>query len=168
MRNQIWAELCNLRFKGYCLSFLSGKFQKWDRNINIFLAIASSGSIAAWAVWKSAPLIWGGIIALSQVITVLKPYFPYYKYVKELNAKNLKVEVLNIEFERLWYKMQNNLITKEQSAELYFEYKKEIAELFNFNDDVMFEVDDKIKNKSNLKMKIYLKNNHGIEININN
>ncbi|MDO7173066.1 hypothetical protein [Mariniflexile sp. AS56] len=168
MRNQIWAELCNLRFKGYCLNFLMGKFQKWDRNINIFLAIASSGSIAAWAIWDSNPLIWGGIIALSQVITVIKPYFPYYKYVKELNSKCLKIDVLNIEFERLWHKIQNGLITSEQSADAYFEYRKEIAEILNFNDDILFEVGNNIINKSNFKMKIYLKNNYGIDININN
>lgn len=166
MRNQIWAELCNIRYKGYCLNFLMGKFQKLDRNINIFLAIASSGSIAAWAVWDSSPLIWGTIIALSQVITVIKPYFPYYKYVKELNTKQLKIEVLNIEFERLWYKIQNKLITTEQSADTYFEYKKEITQILNFNDDIIFDIDSKIQNKSNLKMKNYLKNNYGIDINI--
>lgn len=168
MRKQIWAELCNLRYKGYCLKFLITKFQKWDRNINIFLAIASSGSIAAWTIWNTTPIIWGTIIAVSQVITVIKPYFPYFKYVKEINSKSLKIEVLNIEFERLWYKIQNDKIKDEEASELYFSYQKEIAEILNFNDDTLFRIDGKIKLKANAKMKIYLKNNYGIKININN
>jgi len=167
MGNQIWAELCNLRYKGYCLRFLVVKFQKWDRNINIFLAIASSGSIAAWAIWDQSPLVWGAIIAVSQVLTVIKPYFPYYKYVKEINKKTLKIEVLNIEFERLWYKLQNKKITEEEAVDMYYLYQKEIAEIFNFNDDTLFKIDGNIKKKSNVKMKIYLKNNYGIDINVN-
>lgn len=169
MRKQIWSELCNLKFKGYCLEFLVDRFQKWDRNVNIFLAIASSGSIAAWAIWRDwseGALIWGGIIALSQVITVIKPYFPYYKYVKELNSKHLRVSVLNIEFERLWYKIENDLITDEQSADIYFEYQKEIAGIFNFSDDTMFNVSERIKKRANLKMKTFLKSKYGIEIEV--
>jgi len=166
MRKQIWAELCNLRFKGYCLRFLTIKFQKWDRNVNIFLAISSSGSIAAWAIWESTTLIWGAVIAFSQVITVVKPYFPYFRYTKEINSKTIKIEVLNIEFERLWYKIENKKINEEEAAELYFTYQKEIAEILNFDDDTLFKIDSKIKQKANAKMKIYLRNNHGIHINI--
>ena len=101
MRDKIWATLNDIKYKGYLLGFVINKFQKWDRNVNIFLAIASSTSIAAWAVWKINPMIWGAIIALSQVLTVIKPYFPYFKYVKELNVKSVKVDLLNIEFEKM-------------------------------------------------------------------
>ena len=79
MREQVWGLLCNTKFKGFVLSILVIRFQKWDRNINIFLAVASSGSIAAWVVWNRFPFVWGAIIASSQVITVIKPYFPYFK-----------------------------------------------------------------------------------------
>src|SRR5258706_183583 len=108
IRQQVWSGLCNLKFKGYVLSFLVERFQKWDRSINIFLAVASSTSIAAWAVWKVEPMIWAGIIAFSQLVTVTKPYFPYYKYVKELNSKLLRIENLNLEFEKLWNNIQRN------------------------------------------------------------
>lgn len=65
------------------MSILFEKYQHGDRFVNVLLDIASSGSIAAWAVWKSAPMVWGGIIAGSQLVTAIKPYFPYFKYVKE-------------------------------------------------------------------------------------
>src|SRR5271168_4056732 len=39
-------------------------------------AIASSGAIAAWAVVRSCPSIWGGIIAASEVADALKEVFP--------------------------------------------------------------------------------------------
>lgn len=167
MRNQIWATLNDMKFKGYCLGLLVDKFQRWDRNINIYLALASSGSVAAWAIWNNYPMLWGGIIAVSQVLTVVKPYFPYFKYVKELNAKSFRVDNLNIEFERLWYKIQHKKITDDEAVEIYFEHKKLIAEIFNFGDDTLFKVTSQIEAKANERMKVFLKNNYDITISIN-
>lgn len=31
---------------------------KWDRRINIYGAIASSSSIAAWTIWRNWSFIW--------------------------------------------------------------------------------------------------------------
>jgi hypothetical protein len=166
MRAKIWATLVDLRFKGYCLMYLVNRFQRWERNINIFLAIASSTSIAAWAIWGDLKIVWGIIIALSQVLTVVKPYFPYFKYVKELNSKCLKIETLNIEFERLWHKMQTKQLSDQQAEDSYFDLKKAISETLNFGDDTIFDVSEKMEKKANEKMKIWLKNHYDISIKI--
>lgn len=167
MRKQIWATLCDTKFKGYCLTSLVDKFQRWDRNTNIFLAIASSGSIAAWAIWQVHPMIWGLIIAVSQVLTVLKPYFPYFKYVKELNSKSFSVELLNIDIEQLWYKVQNGKISEDDAIKVYFNFRKRATGIFNFEDDTMFNVNKKIKKKANDRMKVFLKNNYNTLIEVN-
>lgn len=167
MREQIWSTLVNLRFKGFYIGFLIDKFQKRDRNLNIFLAVASSGSIAAWAIWNLYPFIWGGIIALSQVITVVKPYFPYFKYVKELTEKSARIDILNIDMERLWYKIQNDKITEDESVEVYFDLRKQIVEILNFRDDTVFSGSKIIEKKANERVQTFLKNNYNISININ-
>lgn len=164
MRDNIWAMLCDIKFKTYILSYLVGKYQKWERNMNIFLALASSSSIAAWAIWNKMPFLWSGIIAGSQVLTVIKPFLPYFKYVKELNSKLLRIENINIEIERLWYKIQQFKIDDDEAAENYFEIKKQITEALNFGDDTIFDVDKSLKNKANERMKIFLKSNYNISI----
>jgi hypothetical protein len=166
MRDKIWAALANIKYKGYLIDLLVNAFQRWDRNINIFLALTSSGSIAAWAIWKKYEIIWGIIIALSQIVTVIRPYFPYYKYVKELNAKSLKIENLNIEFERLLDKLQRGKLNEDQAADIYYNLQKEGNEYFNFNDDTVFLVTQKMKLKANISMKYFLKSNYNIEITI--
>jgi hypothetical protein len=168
MRTQIWGALCNLQFKSYCLTLLVKKNQHWDRNINVFLAIASSTSIAAWAIWKVTPIIWASIIAVSQVLTVVKPYFPYFKYVKEFNLKCVRLELMNIEYERLWHRLQNKKVTDDEADEQYFELRKQTSEILNFSDDTIFEVTPLIEKKANEMMKNYLQTNYGISININN
>ncbi len=166
MTSQIWATLNDTRFKGYCLHILVQRFQRLDRAINIFLAIASSGSIAAWAIWNSYPMVWGTIIALSQVVTAIKPFFPYYKYVKELNSKCLRIESLNIELEKLWYKLQKDKISDDEASEAYFDIRAQCNEVFNFADETILEVSKAIENKANQKMKVFLKSNYNIVINI--
>ncbi len=168
MRNQIWGALCNQQFKSYCLALLVKKYQRWDRNINVFLAIASSTSIAAWAIWKVTPIVWASIIAVSQVLTVVKPYFPYFKYVKEFNLKCIRLENINIEFERLWHKLQTKKITEDQADDMYFELRKQTSEILNFSDDTIFEVTPTIKKKANEQMKSFLQTNYEISITVNN
>lgn len=60
-------------------------------------AIASSGAIAAWAVWRSYPMIWGGIIALSQVADALKDVFPFTARHNAANGLATSLEALLIE-----------------------------------------------------------------------
>ena len=168
MRTQIWGALCNQQFKSYCLTLLVKRYQLWDRNINVFLAVASSSSIAAWAIWKITPIIWASIIAASQVMTVVKPYFPYFKYVKEFNLKCIRLEIINIEFERLWHKLQTKKLTEDEAEELYFELRKQTSEILNFSDDTIFDVTPKIERKANERMKYFLQTNYGISISINN
>lgn len=165
MKAQIWGSLCNYQFKSYCLSLLIKKYQLWDRNVNVFLAVTSSTSIAAWAIWKINPIFWASVIAISQVLTVIKPYFPYFKYVKEFNLRCIRLEILNIEFEKLWYRLQNKKISEDEADELYFELRKQSSEIFNFSDDTIFEVTQSIQNKANERMKYFLQTNYGISIN---
>jgi len=167
MRGKIWTTLCNVKFKSFILSMLVDKFQKRERNINIFLAVASSTSIAAWAVWNVYPFLWSGIIALSQILTLIKPYIPYFKYVKELNEKLLRAENMNLELEKLWYKLDNKKISDDDAATDYFELKKQITEIFSFGDDNIFSADNnKMKDKANEKMKIFLRTEYNTEIKI--
>ena len=70
---------------------------KWDRRINIYGAIASSSSIAAWTIWRSWSFIWAAIIAISQVLTAIKQYLPFGRRLKYLQPF---IEDLN----KLWNK----------------------------------------------------------------
>ncbi len=71
--------------------------------LNIFLAITSSTSIAAWAIWKDYAFIWGIIIALSQVVTAVKPFLPYKKRLDALNQLGDSIAELSLAAERDWY-----------------------------------------------------------------
>jgi hypothetical protein len=60
-------------------------------------ALASCSAIAAWAVWQSHPMIWGGIIAGSQVADALKDVFPFSARHQAANELATSLEALLIE-----------------------------------------------------------------------
>jgi len=60
-------------------------------------ATASSSAIAAWAVWQAYPMIWGGIIAGTQVADALKDVFPFTARHKAANDLVTSLEALLIE-----------------------------------------------------------------------
>ncbi|MFP9118132.1 hypothetical protein ACLI08_10125 [Flavobacterium sp. RNTU_13] len=166
MRERFWNTFINYKYKGYVIELLYCKYQKWERNTNVFLAIASSSSIAAWALWNELDWIWASIIALSQLINAVKPFFPYNKYVKELGAKSLKIENLNIECEKLWDKMQNDNIDEEDAENRYYEIKKEGNEILRFSDDIVFDVSKQtdIEKKATSLNIIFFRNHYGVEL----
>lgn len=164
MTNKIWAILCNMQFKAYYIDFQVTLFQKYDRNINIFLAFASSTSIAAWAIWKEYDMLWAVIIATSQIITVIKPYFPFYKYVKELNLKYTRLVNINVDIEKLWDSYSHNQITNAEASSLYYSLKKDCNEILKFSDDSVFGQSKKIEKKANECTKNYLETNYSVEI----
>jgi hypothetical protein len=164
VKTQIWATLCDVRFKSYLLSILVNKYQRWDRNINIFIALASSSSIATWIIWDKYQLLWSTIIVASQVLTVIKPYFPYFKYIRELNQRSHKMDSLSIDLEKLWHDFQVKTLKQSEVKKQYFNFKKTISEALNFGDDIIFSTSSKDINNANLKMKVYLKNNYNIDI----
>lgn len=166
LTDKIWATYCNMKFKGFVLGLLVIKYQKWERNINMFLALASSGSIAAWALWQDFPFVWSSIIASSQVIMAVKPYFPYHKMTKELNNRSLKIDLLNIEYERFWNKIQRGKLTEDAMDQYYFDLNKTYAEILNLPDDLVLGTPQKLQIKANLRMKNFLKTFHGIDISI--
>ena len=73
LKDQLVAEIKDCRYHADLMSLKVKQFRFYDTALNVILAIASSGSIASWAIWDEYAIYWGGFIALSQLITAIKP-----------------------------------------------------------------------------------------------
>jgi hypothetical protein len=60
-------------------------------------AIASSGGIAAWAIWKEHAFVWGAIIAASQLADALKEVFPFTKIHKAASEHTIGLDSMFID-----------------------------------------------------------------------
>lgn len=163
IRDMVWNSLADYHFKASVMGYAIQRFQKIDRGLNVILALASSSSIAAWAIWKEIPYVWGAIIALSQVIQTVKPYFPYSRYIKELNDKGKKLQTVNLRFEILFYEIDYSTVKDKDFAKEYFALRKEAEEICFFNTDSSFSFTDSDIQKAEQETAHYLKQNYNVE-----
>jgi hypothetical protein len=117
MQELYWNKMTDKRYQLIYINEYYDQCIRIQRMINIFLAVTSSGAIAAWAVWKGFPVIWAAIIAVSQVITAVKPYLPYEKRIDGLYDIINQYTIICNEMEAKWFYVSKGLITEEQINE---------------------------------------------------
>ena len=141
-------------------------YQERERWTNVLLAFASSGSVATWAIWDKAPLLWGGIIAASNVIMVVKPHFPYSKYLKEIREKKIYALTINLEFEKLWFKVEHDKLNEDMAMEEFFLIRENLNKAFNFNEDISLQDKQSIQANAATKTKTYFEINYNVTVNL--
>ncbi|MBE4594649.1 hypothetical protein BOO24_20170 [Vibrio navarrensis] len=102
-QQKYWSLLKELKTHSLYIQNFAIEQSRIEQTLNIILAITSSTSIAAWAIWKDYAFVWGVIIAFSQIITAVKPILPYKKRLDALNALDDSIAKLSLVAERDWY-----------------------------------------------------------------
>ena len=129
MQEKYWYYMVQIKASIYYLEIYAEHSYKWDRRVNVYGAIASSSSIAAWAIWKDWSYIWAFIIAISQVFTAIKEYLPFGRRLKFLRPFTEEMKLLYITMEYDWYKVAEGELTETEINTLLFTYKKEFANI---------------------------------------
>jgi hypothetical protein len=90
---------------------------RWVARFAAVRAIASSGAIATWAVVQAYPLVWGGIIAASQLADALKDVIPVTARHKAASALTMALDALLIEALYEWEGVYAAQFTNEEITE---------------------------------------------------
>lgn len=114
IRQFYWDFFINAKFSQIYYGLYLDDSYRWTRYINSFLAIASSTSIAAWVIWNKIPLVWAMIIALSQVISAVKQYFPFNDRIARLGKMNPLLDAILDDMELTWIDVSENKLTDDQ------------------------------------------------------
>lgn len=141
MQEKYWNYMVQTKASVYYLDIYAENTYKSERNINIFCAIASSASIAAWATWTELAYVWGFIIAASQVLTTVKEFFPYAKRLKMLKQFDDQMKIMYLNMEQEWFRVAEGELTEAEINTLLFMYKKKVVELesINLNEQILIE-----------------------------
>ncbi len=157
IRTQVWNFLVDSKTNEYFSSLTVKYYQKLDLCTNIFLVLATSSSIAAWAIWKEYPLLWTTIIGLSQIMTLAKPYFLFPKYIKVFNEKSVHWQHNALDLEELWHKLNNGIVEETEITNEYFELKKKSLVFDQFPEDIIFFDFKRLQNTAENQCNIYIK-----------
>lgn len=133
---------------------------KWEKRINVFSAIVSSTSIAAWAIWQQLSFAWSFIIAISQVLSAIKVFLPYSRRLKSIVPFMEDLKFLYNRMEYTWFKVASGEMTEEEINEILYEFKNEYTNIENkhLKNETLLE-NEEFKKKSDMKTDAYFKNN---------
>jgi hypothetical protein len=124
MQSQYWVELQALKAHVYYLELYQLESEGIERGIGITLAILSSGSIGGWAIWKEYAFLWGLLIMVSQVISVIYKFLPFKARLKPLSAAGIELSVLADEAEKGWFDVACGDLTEREINEKRFGIRK--------------------------------------------
>ncbi len=112
-QTRYWNEMVQLKAHIFYLSYHLRSADRVDLWLNCLTAIASSTSIAGWAIWQSYARAWGSIIAVSQVIIAVKHLLPYAPRKNATNNACKDLEGQFIKAESDWYYVAEGALTEE-------------------------------------------------------
>ena len=104
-QERYWKEMYQLKVHINYLETFILEAENIDRLIKIFSAIASSASIGAWVIWQDYSFVWATIIAVSQVVSAVKPYLPFQDRRNKYSALLHDFEDLFIRMEAQWFEI---------------------------------------------------------------
>ena len=144
MQEKYWKYMVQIKAWIFYLDVYTEDSYRWDKAINIFVAIASSTSIAAWAVWQKYSFVWSIIIAISQVLTTIKGFLPYSKRLKMLVPFMEDLKFLYNKIEYNWFKVASGDLSENEINELLYSFKDEFANIENKNlkEETLLEKDN--------------------------
>jgi hypothetical protein len=124
-----WRELTQIKEHGYYINEYINQTQHISRFINCFLAVTSSSSIGAWIIWEKYAFIWGAIIAVSQVLNVIKQFLPYESRLNHLPDLKNELDFLSLDMEKNWFNVAEGKWTNRKIHNKYIEIKTKKAEI---------------------------------------
>jgi len=160
-QERYWELITQVRFEVYYTDGYISRTHNWETWQNAITAIASSGSIAGWIIWKDWGIIWAGIIALSQVINALKPILPFTRRLKLLQEMYGEITRLSLEIEEDWFGISQGDFTERQINQKRFDRlkKKEVLRDKYLGSHVLPLKED-IERKANELVDVYLYKNY--------
>ena len=159
MRESYWNTMTQYKFALLCYSAQFNKSVRIDRTINICFAVLSTTSIGLWAFLNQYALIWGIIIVVIQVASVIMGFFPYRRRYEEINELSTKLNTIYCRMEHDWYKVNIGEFSPSEINDLRSKYVEE----WNNTGNLYFQRDSlsigkRVKKQAESQRDLYFQN----------
>jgi hypothetical protein len=110
-----WAQMVELKVAACYIRRYRDRLARWVTGLGTLRAIASSGGIAAWALWKEYAFWWAAVIAASQVVDALRDVFPFTRRHKAASEHTITLDSIFIDAQLEWENIFSGRYTDEQT-----------------------------------------------------
>lgn len=124
-----WNLFYDLSVYFYYLEIYQSKDQTKLRYFSIFLAVTSSSSIAAWAIWQKVSWLWAGIIAASQVLNAIVAFLPHKRREKTVRTLLPQLHELLLDCEDKYDDVSKGRLTDQEIHQETMSLKREFSHI---------------------------------------
>jgi hypothetical protein len=122
-----WKQLVTCKIVSCYIKYYRDSQARWINITGIFKAVVTSSTIGAWVVWKQYAIVWGLLLAATQVLDAIKEYIPQTKGRRAASEFVQAMESLIIDARFEWFSVFNGDYT---AAEIMDRWRK-LAKLMN-------------------------------------
>ena len=119
MEKILWRAMLDSDFNGRYWRAVAQKYSFRDFALKIFLAIAASGTVAAWSVWSDFTVAWKILSALAAIMSIASPLLAYGKKAEVAASHAGLWADLRVRYADLWdgfrAKGESDSIQREQT-----------------------------------------------------
>ena len=125
-QHRFWNELKAIKSEIEYLRLYLIEAERIDNSIKLTLAVASSGGIAGWALWRNQNLqiVWATLIAVSQVVNAINRFLPWEKRIKAIHGAKSELAGIFLFAEREWFSVSEGLLTIQEIHEITLDIKE--------------------------------------------
>lgn len=98
----VWESMLTAEMNARYWARLASRYKSREDWGKIFIALASSGTVASWAIWQDLSLLWKLLSALSAVIAVAMPILDFPSKVETMSDLRGRWTELRSAYELLW------------------------------------------------------------------
>lgn len=129
MQRKYWLFMTQKRYEILYAERFFRKSIKIQRIMDIVIALASLSSVGGWLAYAPLAFLWGGIIALSHIIVLIRPHLPYDKRADNIQNLFSLWRGVYLEIERDWYPISTGQVSEKSINNKIFDYNKRWIEL---------------------------------------
>ncbi|MDW3192947.1 MAG: hypothetical protein R8G66_11305 [Cytophagales bacterium] len=163
MREKIWGNFIRTKYQALYLSHFNSYIRTFDRIANVTVAIASSGTIGAWLIWKEYPIVWASILGASQLTNIIKPFLPYLKDKQTLAESYIFYETLHLDYEKLWSEFETNEDEK-MATEKYFQLRDKELQILDKLKSIKVNNNKKVERLARNEWANFLSSNYNVTV----
>lgn len=127
--NRFWNTFYELVVHGYLLQAHCQRAADIDRKVKSVLAVTSTASLGIWAIFKVFPVLWAGIIVVTQIVTATAKYLPYSARLKASAACYHDYRDIQNWAEAKWCEIADGELTEAQINKARVELRTKTAKV---------------------------------------
>jgi hypothetical protein len=129
LRDEVWDSMLTADYNSRYWEYLFKRYYRRQKAAEIFLAVTSSSSVAAWGIWRNIDLVWQSLSALSTLVAVILPILNYKKQIADLSEILSQWVQIRSEYELLWFDIEHGTPTRDRVIDQYKKLKRREIEV---------------------------------------